>query len=107
MTKMMRGILILLAVLVAAPATAAPLVMNEPARFDATPGVQPGLRFEAVRIDISYPAQRTIGDQIATRLGVRDGTAELFHYRVEEASSESTSLDGGINGNGFRLKLSW
>ena len=108
----MRGVLILFAVLAAAPAAAAPLVMPEdqPVRFDNLPGTQSHLRRQAFssRFDETTPPERrNMSDEIATSLGVEHGQVALFHSRVETGSDRGASLDGGIDGSGFRLKLSW
>jgi hypothetical protein len=51
--------------------------------------------------------ERRIADLIATRLGVAQGSAELFRYRLENALSSSTIIKGQIDGGGIRLKLNW
>ena len=51
--------------------------------------------------------EKPIGEILATRLGLADGTAELFRFRVENAPSSKTMLDGFIDGGGIKLKLSW
>lgn len=51
--------------------------------------------------------ERPIGDVLATRLGVAQGSAELFHFRLENAPSQSTMLKGLVDGGGIKLKLSW
>jgi hypothetical protein len=56
------------------------------------------------------PAQlveKPIGEIISQRLGLADGTAELFRYQVQGAPSDKTMLDGVIDGGGIKLKLSW
>lgn len=51
--------------------------------------------------------ERPIGELIATRLGLVEGSAELFRYRVENAPSDATMLDGVVDGGGIKLKLTW
>ncbi|MBS0470298.1 MAG: hypothetical protein JSR60_04435 [Proteobacteria bacterium] len=51
--------------------------------------------------------QQPIGDVIAARLGLVEGSAELFRFRVENAPSSKTVLDGVIDGGGIKLKLTW
>ena len=106
----MRGVFILLALLAAAPVSAAPLVMSEdqPARFDNLPGTQSHLRRQIVHIanDPTLP-RISVGDRIAAQLGVEDGTMSLFHSRVDDDADRGATLDGGIDGSGLRLKLSW
>jgi hypothetical protein len=51
--------------------------------------------------------QQPIGELIATRLGIAEGSAELFRFRVENAPSDKTMLDGVIDGGGIKLKLTW
>ena len=46
-------------------------------------------------------------DRIAAKLGLVEGSAELFRYRVEDAPSNKTVLDGAIDGGGIRFRLSW
>jgi hypothetical protein len=107
----MRGVLTLIALLAASPAAAAPLVMSEdqPIRFDNLPGTQSHLRRQVVdETATAVPfAQRNMSDQIAAQFGVENGQMAVFHRRVETGSDRGASLDGGIDGSGFRLKLSW
>jgi hypothetical protein len=51
--------------------------------------------------------QTPIASLIAGELGLAEGSAELFRYRLENAPSEKTMLDGAIDGGGIRLKISW
>jgi hypothetical protein len=51
--------------------------------------------------------QTPIANLIAAQLGLVEGHAELFRYRVENAPSAKTVLDGTIAGGGIRLRLSW
>ena len=107
----MRRVLILLALLAAAPVSAAPLVMPEdqPVRFDNVPGTQSHLRRQAFSgMNEAAPSERrNMSDEIAASLGVEHGQVALFHSRVENGSDRGASLDGGIDGSGFRLRLSW
>ena len=52
-------------------------------------------------------AEQPIGEVISRRLGLVDGSAQLFRYQVQGAPSDKTVLDGAIDGGGIRLKLSW
>ena len=52
-------------------------------------------------------SEKPIGEILATRLGFADGSAELFRFRVENAPSNKTMLDGVLDGGGIKLKLSW
>ena len=60
-------------------------------------GEQPNLRL----------TERPIGELIAVKLGLANGRAELFSYRLENAPSNSTKLDGVVDGGGVKLKLTW
>ena len=51
--------------------------------------------------------EQPLGELIAARLGFAKGSAELFRYRLENAPSARTQLDGMIDGGGIKLKLSW
>ena len=52
-------------------------------------------------------SERPIGELIATKLGVAEGSAQLFRYRLENAPSNSTILRGEIDGGGIKLRLTW
>ncbi|HEY0300702.1 MAG TPA: hypothetical protein VGC36_05190 [Rhizomicrobium sp.] len=107
----MRVALVLLALttaLCAGPACAASLrIPDEPpphAAAYASPAIaEPWVGQRALPVIREKP----IGELIATRLGLVEGSAELFRYRVENAPSESTVLNGVIDGGGIRLKLTW
>jgi len=90
------------------PVSAGPLVLPDgpPASYSAYEsrniaqpwvGEQPDMRL----------TERPIGELIAVKLGLADGRAELFSYRLENAPSHSTKLDGVIDGGGLKLKLTW
>jgi hypothetical protein len=51
--------------------------------------------------------QTPIASLLAAKLGIAEGSAELFRYRVEDAPSNKTVLDGAIDGGGIRFRLSW
>ena len=51
--------------------------------------------------------EQPIGELLAARLGLAEGSAELFRYNLENAPSTRTQLDGVIDGGGIRLKLTW
>jgi len=52
-------------------------------------------------------AEQPIGEVISRRLGLANGSAELFRYQVQGAPSDKTMLDGVIDGGGIKLKLTW
>ncbi|MEI9996293.1 MAG: hypothetical protein WDM91_16975 [Rhizomicrobium sp.] len=109
----MRFVSILLPGLIAActaagPAAAMHLIMpdDRPQRYDGyeSPMIaQPWVN----RQNNLAPTERPIGEIIATRLGLVNGSAELFRFRVEGAPSNKTMLDGMVDGGGIKLKLSW
>lgn len=105
----MRTVFILCALCVAEPADAAGLVMPEEKpvfhaqAYNSPEIAQPWVNRQAGTTITEKP----IGEILATRLGVADGTAELFRFRVENAPSSKTVLDGMIDGGGIKLKLSW
>ncbi|MEI9885306.1 MAG: hypothetical protein WDN08_02210 [Rhizomicrobium sp.] len=51
--------------------------------------------------------ERPIGELIATRLGLVEGSAELFRYHVDNTPSDATTFNGVVDGGGIRLKLTW
>ena len=51
--------------------------------------------------------ERPIADLIATKLGVAEGSAQLFRFRLENGPSNTAVLKGQIDGAGIRLKLAW
>jgi hypothetical protein len=63
------------------------------------PGTSPGT---SARL-IQYP----VVDMISARLGVSEGSLELFRYRLEDAPSKATVLYGVVDGGGLRLKVCW
>jgi hypothetical protein len=89
-------------------AQAGPLVMPEfrPSQVDA---------YNAARVEqpwqgeqpVARVAEQPIGEIIKRRLGIVDGSAELFRYQVQGAPSAKTVLDGVIDGGGVKLKLTW
>jgi hypothetical protein len=106
---MRTGLTILtLACVTAGPAAAGGFVIPEqkPAHFDAY--ASPVIAHPWVDERPEPRLKETpLGDLIATRIGLVNGSAELFRYRVEDAPSEKTVLDGMIDGGGIKLKLSW
>ncbi len=92
----------------AAPASAAQLrlPLDSPARYDAYSSQQIAEPWAAQR---AVPAlqEKPVGELIATRLGLVEGSAELFRYRVENAPSDATTFDGVVDGGGIKLKLTW
>jgi len=101
-------LLLLTAAALAAPAGAAQLVM---------PDVKPLYTNAYDRPEIAQPwvsqqpdlrlTERPVGELIAVKLGLADGRAELFSYRLENAPSEKTMLNGVVDGGGVKLKLTW
>jgi hypothetical protein len=51
--------------------------------------------------------EHPIGDIIAMKLGIAQGSAQLFRFRLENAPSNATELRGQIDGAGIKLKLNW
>jgi len=51
--------------------------------------------------------ERPLADVVSTKLGIAKGRVELFRYRLENAPSNATVVDGVVNGAGIRLRLSW
>jgi hypothetical protein len=51
--------------------------------------------------------EHPIGDIIAMKLGIAQGRAQLFRFRLENAPSSATELRGQIDGAGIKLKLNW
>lgn len=97
------------AVLAAGGARAAPIVMPDmkpAANFTAynTPSIERPWTNQTPNARI---AEQPIGEIISRRLGLVDGSAELFRYQVQGAPSDKTVLDGAIDGGGIKLKLSW
>src|SRR5271154_6967966 len=90
----------------AAPASAARFVMppdeNSPpyAAYASKAIEQP---WAPQRPDLELHEQ-PFGELIAARLGFAEGSAELFRYRLENAPSARTQLDGLVDGGGIKLK---
>jgi len=101
-------LLLLTIAAMAGPADAAALVM---------PDAKPVYTSAYDRPEIAQPwvseqpslklTERPVGELIAVKLGLADGQAELFSYRLENAPSDKTVLNGVIDGGGVRLKLTW
>lgn len=101
-------LLLLTAAAIAGPADAAQLVM---------PDAKPLYTNAYDRPEIAQPwvseqpnlklTDRPVGELIAVKLGLANGQAELFSYRLENAPSDKTMLNGVIDGGGVRLKLTW
>jgi hypothetical protein len=101
--------LVLIAALAAGgPACAAQLRMpdEQPSRYDAYASPQIAQPWNGQRA-VPVIRERPIGELIATRLGLVEGSAELFRFRVENAPSEATMFDGAVDGGGIKLKLTW
>ncbi len=92
------------------PALADHLVMpndEDPAaiRYDMTQRdqTQP---FAQQRPD-SALVERPIAEVIAARLGVAQGSFQLFRYQVENAPSSSTVMRAVVDGGGLKFKVTW
>ena len=95
------------ALLAASAARARPLIMpqDKPVHFDAynTPRIeQPWVN----QVPDSRLAEKPIGDALRARLGIGDGSAELFRFE-EDGPSNHAVLDGVVSGGGIKLKLNW
>ncbi|HEY4944476.1 MAG TPA: hypothetical protein VII56_23810 [Rhizomicrobium sp.] len=90
------------------PASAARLVMpdNNPAPYAAYASKAIEQPWSPQRPEMELHEQ-PFGELIAARLGFAQGSAELFRYRLENAPSTRTQLDGMIDGGGIKLKLTW
>jgi hypothetical protein len=101
---------ILLAVLIAAatPVCAAELVIPDttPETYTAYASQEIQQPWQSQRPD-SQLQERPIAEIIAAKLGVAQGSAELFRYHLENAPSASTQLHGVVDGGGIKLKLTW
>jgi len=101
-------LLSLTAVAVAGSAQAEGLVMPDfkPSQVDAyhTARVEQPWQGEQA---VTCVAEQPIGEIIKQRLGLVNGSAELFRYQVQGAPSDKTMLDGVIDGGGVKLKLTW
>lgn len=103
------ALLALIAVLAASgPVCAAPLRMPDerPSGFEAYSSPQIAEPWAGQRA-VPVMRERPIGELIATRLGLVEGSAELFRYRVENAPSDATMFNGVVDGGGIKLKLTW
>jgi len=95
--------------LAAAGARAQPLVLpqDKPAPYDAynSPRIeQPWVN----QVPDSRLAEKPIGEVLRARLGMADGSAELFRYEeIDGDPSNHAVLDGAVSGGGIQLKLSW
>lgn len=58
------------------------------------------------RTDVQL-VERPVADIISARLGIGEGKVQLFRYRLENAPSNATVLDGVVDGGGIKLKLNW
>jgi len=96
------------AVFAAAPARAATL--NIPSNFHAAYSAyasQPIERPWSPQRPEPQLVEHPIGDIIAMKLGIAQGSAQLFRFRLENAPSNATELRGQIDGAGIKLKLNW
>ena len=101
-------LLALSAAFAAGPAYAAQLRMPDepPAGFAAYSSPQIAEPWVGQRA-VPIMTERPVADIIATRLGLVEGSAELFRYRIENAPSGPAMLDGMVDGGGIKLKLTW
>jgi hypothetical protein len=53
------------------------------------------------------PAAYPSTDMLSSGLGIEEGKLEFFHYSLEHAPSKATVLEGVVDGDGIRLKMSW
>jgi hypothetical protein len=92
----------------AAPAGAARLILPEdkPAYSDAYASPQIAQPWISQQPNPQL-VERPVGEVIAARLGLVNGSAELFRYHLENAPSQKTMLDGVLDGGGIKLKLTW
>jgi hypothetical protein len=96
------------AALAATPAAAARLVMpDDPPETYSAYASQEIQQPWASRQPNSQIQERPIAEIIATKLGVAQGSAELFRYHMENAPSAATQLRGVVDGGGIKLKLTW
>ena len=106
----MRVGLAFLAVALAAPvpAMAAGFVIPEqpPVHFDAYDSPVIAHPWINQRPDARLE-DKPVGELLATKIGLVNGSAELFRFRVEDGPSEKTMLNGAIDGGGIKLKLTW
>jgi hypothetical protein len=96
--------------LLAQPALADHLVIpneDDPAaiRYDMTERdqTQP---FDQQRPDPALTEQ-PIAEVIAAKLGVAQGSFQLFRYQVENAPSSSTVMRAVLDGGGLKFKVTW
>jgi hypothetical protein len=103
-----KAVLFVAAISLASPACAARLIFPDDNHAVYSAYVsQPIERPWATRQPEPVLVERPIADLIATRLGVAEGSAQLFRFRLENAPSNATVLKGQIDGGGIRLKLTW
>ena len=90
------------------PAAAAHLVMpdDKPVFYNAFSSPEIAQPWASRQPDARL-TERPVGELIAVRLGLANGRAELFSYHLENAPSNTTMLNGVVDGGGVRLKLSW
>jgi len=97
-----------LAISMASPACAARLVIpDDNHAFYSAYSSQPIEQPWAPQRPEPQLVERPVADLIATELGVAEGSAQLFRFRLENAPSNATVLKGQIDGAGIRLKLTW
>lgn len=105
----LNAILLLTSAIVAASAaSAAPLILpDDNQAFYSAYVSQPIERPWETHFPEPRLVERPIAEVMATKLGMAEGSAQLFRFRLENAPSNATVLKGQIVGGGIRLKLSW
>lgn len=82
------------------------IVDNHGATHDVL-SVQPVERPWTWQRPSSNLVERPVADLLSAKLGLGEGKVELFRYRLEDAPSNATILDGVVDGAGIKLKLKW
>ena len=99
---------VVLATSLACPACAARLILpDDSPTFYSSYAAQPIREPWASRVPETQLVERPVADLIAARLGISEGSAQLFRFRIENGPSNATVLKGQIDGGGIRLKLTW
>ncbi|HUO89186.1 MAG TPA: hypothetical protein VMU08_08425 [Rhizomicrobium sp.] len=72
-----------------------------------TPTAPPFREDSRPTIDKDNRRPPVIGDRIRDEMGLVDGKVQFFRYQFEGAPSNGATLNGGVNGSGVTLKLTW
>jgi hypothetical protein len=51
--------------------------------------------------------ERPVAEIIAAKLGVAQGSLQIFRYQVENAPSSSTVMRAVVDGGGLKFKVTW